>query len=213
MALVVKNPPANAGDIRHTSSIPGSGRSPGGGHGNLLQYSCLENPMDKGAWWDSPQGHKESDVTEATYQFRGSVVPNSLQPHALQHARLPCPSPAPRACSNSCPSSRWCHPTISSSIFPFSSHLQSFPASGSFPMSQFFASGSQRIGVSASASILPINIQDWFPLGLTAWISLQGTLKSSPRPWFKTINSSALSFLYSPTLTSIHDYWKNHSFN
>ena len=147
----------------------------------------------------------------SSVQFSHSVMSNSLRLHGLQHARSPSPSPAPRACSNSCPLSQWCHPIISSSVVPFSSHLQSFPASGSFPMSQFFASGSQRIGVSASASILPINIQDWFPLGLTAWISLQGTLKSSPRPWFKTINSSALSFLYSPTLTCIHDHWKNHS--
>ena len=106
-------------------------------------------------------------------QFSHSVMSNSLGPHGLQHARLPCPSPTPRACSNSCPSSQWCHPTISSSVVPFSSCLQSFPASGSFPMSQFFASGGQSTGVSASASVLPVNIQDWFPLGLTGWISLQ----------------------------------------
>ena len=97
----------------------------------------------------------------------------TLRPHGLQHATLPCPSPTPRAYSNSCPLSRWCHPAISSSVVPFSSHPQSFPASGSFPMSQFFASGSQSIGVSASASVLPMNIQDWFPLGWTGWISLQ----------------------------------------
>ena len=96
-----------------------------------------------------------------------------LRPHRLQHARLPCPSPTPRACSNSCPSSRWCHPTISSSVVPFSSCLQSSPASGSFPVSQFFTTGGQSIGVSASASVLPKNIQDWFPLGLTGLISLQ----------------------------------------
>ena len=110
--------------------------------------------------------------------------------------------------SNSCPLSRWCHPTISSSDVPFSSRLQSFPASGSFPMSQFFASGGQIIGAWASASVFPMNIQDWFPLGWTGWISLE----SSPTPQFKSINSLTLSFLYSPTLTSIHDYWKNHSF-
>ena len=98
---------------------------------------------------------------------------NSLWPHGLQHARLPCPSPTPGDCSNSCPSSRWCHPTISSSVVPFSSCPQSFPASGSFPMSQFFASGGQSIGVSVSASVLPMNIQDWFPSGLTNLISLQ----------------------------------------
>ena len=105
--------------------------------------------------------------------FSRSVVSNSLWPHGLQHARLPCPSSAPGDCSNSCPSSWWCHPTISSSVVPFSSCLQSSPASGSLPMSQFFTSGSQCIGVSASASVLPMNIQDWFPSGLTDLISLQ----------------------------------------
>ena len=95
----------------------------------------------------------------------------TLQPHELQHARPPCPSPTPRACSNSCPLSQWCHPTISSSVVPFSSS-QSFPASGSFQMSQLFASGGQSIGASASASVLLINIQDWFPWGLTDLISL-----------------------------------------
>ena len=97
---------------------------------------------------------------------------NSLRPHGLQHARLPCPSPTPGACSNSCPLSRWCHLTFSSLVVPFSC-LQSFPASGSFPVSQFFTSGGQSTGVSASASVLPMNIQDWFPLGWTGWISLQ----------------------------------------
>ena len=107
-------------------------------------------------------------------QFSCSVVSGSLQPHGLQHIRLPCPSPTTRACSNSCPSSRWCHPTISSSVIPFSACPQSFPAPGSSPMSQFFASGSPSTGVSASATVLPMNIQDWFPLGLTGLISLQG---------------------------------------
>ena len=97
---------------------------------------------------------------------------DSLWPHGLQHARLLCPSPTPRACSNSFPSSQWCHPTISSSVVPFSC-LQYFPASGSFPVSQFFISGGQSIGVSAAASVLPMNIQDWSPLGWTGWISLQ----------------------------------------
>ena len=96
---------------------------------------------------------------------------HSLWPYGLQHARLPCPSPTPGTYSNSCPSNQWCHPTISSSVVPFS-HLQSFPASGSFQMSQFFASGGQNIGVSASISVLPMNIQNWFPLGLTGWSSL-----------------------------------------
>ena len=106
-------------------------------------------------------------------QFSRSVMSDSLRPHEPQHARPPCPSPTPRVYSNSCPLSRWCHPTISSSVVPFSSCLQSFPASGTFQMSQLFASGGQSIGVSASASVLPKNTQDWFPLGLTEWISLQ----------------------------------------
>jgi len=103
-------------------------------------------------------------------------VSDSLWSHGLQHARLPCLSPPPEAYSNSCPSSQWCHPTISSSVVPFSSHLQSFPASGSFQTSQFFALSGQSIGISTSASVLTMNIQDWFPLGLTGWISLQATL-------------------------------------
>ena len=107
-------------------------------------------------------------------QFSHSVMSDSLWPHGLQHARLPCPSPNPGAYSNSCPSSRWCHPSISSSVVPFSSCLQSFPASGSFR----FASGGQSTRVSASVSVLPVNIQDRFPLGLTDLITLQGTLKS-----------------------------------
>ena len=107
---------------------------------------------------------------------------------------------------------RWWHPAISSFVILFSSCLQSFPASGSFHMSQFFASGGQSTGVSASASVLPINTQDWSPLEWTDWISLQSKgLSSSPTPQFKSINYLALSFLHSPTLTSIHDYWKNHS--
>jgi len=100
---------------------------------------------------------------------------DSLQPHGLQHARLLCPSPTPGAYSNACPSHRWCHPTISSSVVSLSSRLQSFPASGSFPMSQFFASGTQSTGISVSASVLSMNIQDWSPLGWTGWISLQST--------------------------------------
>ena len=151
---------------------------------------------------------------------------SSLWPHGLQHARLPCPSATPRAYSNSYPLSQQCQPTISSSAIPFPSHLQSLPASGSFQMSQFFASGGQSIGVSASASVLPMNIQDWFPLGWTGWISLLSKGLSRvfsnttalvclcvPTPQFKSINSSVLSCLHSPTLISIHDYWKNHSFD
>ena len=144
---------------------------------------------------------------------RSHGLQHSLWPHGLQHTRLPCPSPPPRACSNSCPLSWWCYPTISSSVVPFSFCLQSFPASGSFPESVLCTRG-QSIGVSDSASVLPKNIQDWFPLGLIAWISLQSrdSQESSPTAQFKSINSLMLSFLYSPTLTSIHDYWKNHSF-
>ena len=140
---------------------------------------------------------------------------DSLWPHGLQRARPPHPSPTPRVYSNSCPLSWWCHPTISSSVVPISSCLQSFPASRSFQMSQFFTSGGQSIGVSASASVLPMNIQDWFPLGLTGWISLlsKGLSRVFSNTTVKSINSSALSFLYSPTLTSIHDHWKNHSFD
>ena len=114
-------------------------------------------------------------------QFSRSVMSNSFRPHGLQHTRLPCSSPSPRACSNSCPLSWWCHPTISSSVVPFSCP-QSFPPSGSFPTSQFFASGDWSIGASASASVLPMNIQDWFPLGFRIdWLDLlavQGILKS-----------------------------------
>ena len=117
--------------------------------------------------------NKFSVADKISLQFSCSVMSNSLRPHGLQHARLPCPSPTPRAYSNSCPLSQWCHPTISSSVIPFSSCLQSFPASGSFPVSQFFASGGQSIGVSALASVLLMNIQGWFPLGWTGWISLQ----------------------------------------
>ena len=148
-------------------------------------------------------------------QSSRSVVSDSLQPHGLQYTRLPCPSWTPRAYSNSCPLSRWCHTTFSPSVIPFSSRLLSFPASGSFQMSQLFTSGGQIIGVSASASILPMNIQDWFPLGWIGWISLQskGLLRVFSNIKVKSINSSVLSFLHSPAFTSIHDYWKNHSFD
>ena len=107
-----------------------------------------------------------------------SVVFDSLRPHGLQHARLRCPSLSPRACSNWCPLSWWCYPIISSSVIPFSSCLQSFPASGSFPMSQLFASDGQSIGASPSVSVFPMNIQGWFPLELTGWISLQSNHSS-----------------------------------
>ena len=148
-------------------------------------------------------------------QFSHSGMSDSLRPHGLQHARPSCPLSTPGACSNSCPLSPWCHPTISSLVVPFSSCLQSFPASGSFPKSQIFTSGGQSIGASASASVLPMNIQNWFPLGWTGWISLlsKGLSRVFSNTTVKSINSLALSFLYGPTLTSIHDYWKNHSFD
>ena len=143
-------------------------------------------------------------------QFSRSVVSSSFRPHESQHARPPCPSPTPGVHSNSCPTSWWCPPAISSSVVPFSSCPQSLPASESVPMSQLFAWGCQSIGVSASASVLPMNIQDWSLLGWTGWISLQSkdSQESSPTPQYKSINSSAVSFLYGPTLTSIRDYWK-----
>ena len=136
----------------------------------------------------------------------------SLRPHGLQHARPPCPSPTPKVYSNSCPLSPWCHPTVSSSVVPFSSCPQSLPASGSFPMSQLFTGDGRSTGVSALASVLPMKTQDWSPLEWTGWIFLQskGLSRVFSTPQFKNINSSALSFLYNTTLTSIHDYWKNH---
>ena len=135
----------------------------------------------------------------------------TLWPHELQHTRPPCPSPTPGVYTNPCLFSQWCHPTISFSVIPFSYRLQSFPASGSFQMSQFFASGGQSIGVSASTSVLPMSTQDWSPLGWTVWISLQskGLSRVFSDNTVKSINSSVHSCLYSGTLTSIHDYWKN----
>ena len=126
---------------------------------------------------------------------------------------LPCPTPTPGVHPNPCHLSLWCHPTTSSSVIPFSSCYQSFLKSGSFPISQLFTSGGQSIGVSASASVLPMNTQDWSPLGWTGWISLQSKELSRvfSNHQFKSNNSSMLSFLYGPSLTSIHDYWKNHS--
>ena len=158
---------------------PRSGRSSGEWNCFPLQDSCLENSMGRGAWWATVLGVKRvghnwetenthtdsswkhiglwSIVLFSSFQFSHSVVSNSLRPHESQHARPPCPSPTPRVYSNPCPLSRWCHPTISSSVIPFSSCSQSFTASGSFPMSQLFAWGGQSIGVSASTSDLPMN--------------------------------------------------------
>ena len=125
-------------------------------------------------------------------QCSRSVLSNSLRPHGLQHTRPPCPSPTPEVCSNSCPSSQWCHPTISSSVILFSFSLQSFQASGSFPMSQFFALDGQNIVASASASVLPVNTQDWSPSGCTGWISLQ---------------SKELSRVFSNTTVQKHEFF------
>ena len=132
------------------------------------------------------------DGGQSSVQFSHSVMSSSLRPHGLQHARPPCPSPTAGTCSNSCPLSQWCHPAISSSVIPFSSCLQSCPASESFPVSQFFASGDKSIGALASASVLPMNIQDWFPLGWTGWISLQ---------------SKGLSRVFSNTTVQKHQFF------
>ena len=146
-------------------------------------------------------------------QFSHSVVSDSLPPHESKHARPPCPSPTLRVHPNPCPLSRWCHPAISSSVIPFSSCPQSLPESGSFPVSQLVAWGGQSIGVSASASVLPMNTQDWSPLGWTGWISLQS--KGLSRVFSNTTVQKHQFFgtqLSSQSnLTSIHDHWKNHS--
>ena len=148
-------------------------------------------------------------------QFSCSVVSDSLWPHESQHARPPCPLSTTGVYKNSCPSSRWCHPAISSSVVLFSSCPQSLRASGPFPMSQFFAWGGQSIGVSASASVLPMNTQDWSALGWTCWISLQskGLSRIFSNITFQKHEFFGAQLSSSPTLTSIHDYWKNHSFD
>ena len=135
---------------------------------------------------------RKSDLPCCSVQFSRSVVTDSLQPHEPQHARPPCLSPTLGAYPNSCPLSQWCHPTISFSAVPFSSRLQSFPASGSFPRSQLFSSGDQRIGALVSASVLPMFIQGWFPLGLTGFISLQ---------------SKGLSRVFSNTIVQKHQFF------
>ena len=155
--------------------------------------------------------HNQASVSSA--EFSCSVMSDSSRPHELQHAKPPCPSPTPGVYSNSWSLSRWCHPAISSSVVPFSSCLQSFPASGSFPMSQLFSWGGQRTDVSASASVLPMNTQDLSPSGWTGWISLQ--FKGPSRVFSNTIIQKHQFFgaqLFSQSnLTSIHDHWKNHS--
>ena len=152
------------------------------------------------------------DIPLSSVQSSHSVVSDSLRPHGLQHTRPPYPLPTPGVNSNSCPASRWHHPTTWSCVIPFSSCLLSFPASGSFQMSRFFASDGQSTGVSASTSVLPMNTQDWSPLGWTGWISLQSkglskvfsNITVQKHQFFGT-----QSFLHSPTFTSIHDHWTN----
>ena len=156
-------------------------------HGHCLWLNTSHRPTPKGS---APSGRgaptffsaNKEVPPRASVQFSCSVMSDSLWSHGLQHARPPCPSPAPGVYSNSCPLSRWCHATTSSSVVPFSSRLQSFPASGSFPVSQFFTSGGQSIGVSVSASFLPMNIQDWFPLGWTGWTQSFGSWNLAPCP-------------------------------
>ena len=162
---VVKNLPASAGDAGDPGSILGSRRSPEEGNGNPPQYSYLGSPMDRGASVSSVQFSYVWLCSPLDCSTPGLSITNS------------------RTCSNSCSSSQWCHPSILSPVIPFSSCLQSFPASGSFPRSQFFAWGGLSIGVSASASVLPMNIQDWFPLGWTSLLSLQSK-------WFSRVYSS-----------------------
>ena len=158
----------------------------------------------------------ESTLSSVQFSSVALSVSGCLKHHGPKHSRAPCPSPTLGACSNSRPSSPWCHPTISSSVILFSCP-QSFPVLGSFPTCQFFTSGGQSIRDSASASVLPMNVQDWFPLELTGLISwscsLRDSQESSPTPPFKSNNSLVLSFLYSLIPTSIYDYWKNHSFD
>ena len=151
----------------------------------------IENILDD-LWMTEALIKPKLNFMSSSVQFSLSVLSDSLRPHGLKHTRPLCPSPTPTVYSNSCPLSQWCHPTVSSSVIPFSSHLQSFPTSVSFQMSQLFASGDQSIGVSASASVLPVNIQDWFPLRWTGWISLQ---------------SKGLSRVFSNTTVQKHQFF------
>ena len=176
----------------------------------------IPNPGSKPVSLMSPALAGGFFTTSAAWEGRqavqfSSVAQSCSRPHELQHARPPCPSWTPGVYSNSCQLSQWCHPTISSSVVPFSSCPQSLPASGSFPMSQFFASGCQSIGVSASVSVLPMSTQDWSPLGWTGWISLQSKGLSRVQHSSKASILWCSVFLTVPTLTSIHDHWKNHS--
>ena len=171
----------------------------------------LANTLKEKKPWSRHEARWAVVLVFHSVQFSHSVIFDSLRCHESQHTRPPCPSSTPRVHPNSCAWSQWCHPAITSSVVPFSSCPQCLPASESFPMSQLFTWGGQSIGVSASALLLPKNTQDWSPSEWTGWISLQS--KGLSRVFSNTtvqINSSALSFLHSPTSTSIHDYWKNH---
>ena len=210
----------------------GLGRSPGGRHGNLLQYSCLENSMDRRAW-QATVHRIAKNMTEATLLMDKQWQRVDTEPLSLVVVQLPsCVQlfaiPWTAACQASLSFTiSWGLPKLMSIelVMPSNylilcclllllSYLQFFPASGSFPLSPFFASGGQNIGASASATVLPVNIQSWFSLGLT-WSPCcpRDPQGSSPAPQFESINFSVLSLLYGPILTSIHDYWKNHSFD
>ena len=177
----------------------------------FLQYINMNQPQVYmfPQSWPPPSPPQFSSI-----QFSCSVLSDSLWPHGPQHARPPCPSPAPRVYSTSSPLSRWCHSTISSSVIPFSSCLQSFPTSGAFQMSQLFASDGQSIGVSASTLVLPMNTQEWSPLGWTGWISLQskGLWRVFSNTTVQKHQFFGTQFSLDPALTSIQDYWKNHRF-
>ena len=179
----------------------------------MLLTPSLET-LEKVLWTSAGPFPASSSLSYTKYQFSSVTqsFPTLCDPHGLHHIRPPCPSPTPRACSNSGPSSQRWHPSISSSVIPFFC-LQSFPVSGSFPTSQFLTSGSQSIGVSASASDLQMNIQDWSPLALTGLISVQS--KGLSRVFSNTTVQKhqflSAQLFYGPTLTSIHDHWKNHS--
>ena len=167
--------------------------------------SIIRCVLERWVWEHHCQGWTSASLSS----FSSSVVSDSFWPRGLQHVRLPCPSPSPRACSNSCPSSQWCHPTISSSIIPFSSCLQSLPASGAFPVSRLFSLGGQRIRASASASVLSMNIQDWFRLDWLVWSPCipRDSQKSAPAPSFKSISFLALNH-FMVQLSHRYDYWK-----
>ena len=167
--------------------VPGSVSTPWVRLQGLQFGSPIYNPRTDANWY-----HQSVTKLQASVQFSCSVMSDSLGPHESQCARPPCPSPTPRVHSNSCPSSWWYHPAISSSVLPFSSCPQFLPASGSFPMSQFFTSDTQSIGVSASTSVLPKNTQDWSPLGWTVWISFQ---------------SKGLSRVFSNTIVQKHKFF------